>query len=353
MSKKYVLILLIFVLIFLAHHPLGYIGHYGYDDLHYAKLACDFKNGIIDFGDHYSYRASLILFTSLSYFLFGISDLTSSLPAILISVLILIILFQLLKNKGYKTLIIGLSLTTFSDWFIFYSDKLMPDIYISFSVLTALTVIHKFNYGSRKNRPLAYSILLSMALLFGFLSKGTIVLIIPVLVYYIILDALYKRNLKFWRYFFFSGSAILLLYFFIIWLVTGDFLKRFEAIANNSYINLCSYDKEPFGIVLERIPFGFFELIGAQALATGFIFVVASLLGKGSLRYYLKLNDSFSFWMVSSVILLLSSNFMTISLTSYSPMCLDPRHYLFMVPVVSIPAATVINILKEKPLRVK
>ena len=101
-----------------------------------------------------------------------------------------------------------------------------------------------------------------MALLFGFLSKGTIVLIIPVLVYYIILDVVFKRDLKFWRYFLISGSVILVFYFFIIWLLTGDFIKRFEAIINNSYVNLCSYDKQPFGILLERISFGFFESLG-------------------------------------------------------------------------------------------
>jgi hypothetical protein len=47
--------------------------------------------------------------------------------------------------------------------------------------------------------------------------------------------------------------------------------------------------------------------------------------------------------MVSAIILFLSSSFMTISPRAYAPMCLDPRHYLFLLPVVSIPASRIIN----------
>jgi 4-amino-4-deoxy-L-arabinose transferase-like glycosyltransferase len=341
-KKNQILIFIVFVGILIAYHAFGYIGHYGYDDLHYAKLANDFNNGIINYNDHFSFRTPLIILTSLSYSLFGISDFASSLPAIFISVLILLTIFSILKEKGNKTLIIGLALTTLSNWFIFYSDKLMPDIYVVFAVIGAVYFIHQYRYKNRNNSVILYSILLNLSLLFGFMSKGTIILILPLLLYYFAVDILQKKNMKFWIITIVIGLVIFSTYFFIIKLITGDILKRFEAIASNSYLSLCSYDKQSILLLLKRILYEFFKLIIFQGMAVGFIFVFAYLIEKKSLSCF-RLDDSFSFWITSSIILLLSSNLMTISLTSYSPMCLDPRHYLFLIPVISIPASIIIN----------
>jgi len=340
--EKY-LVLLMYLIVIILHHCFGYIGHYGYDDLHYAEISTNLLNGSINFDDHYSYRFPVILLTSLFYSIFGISDLTSSLPALLLTFSTVVIVFSILRNTGLKSLIFGLSLTAFSDWFLFYSDKLMPDIYVAFSVISVLAVIHRYKYESKRtsNTALFLSILLAFCLLFGFMAKGTIVLLVPLLLYFIVVDIAYKRDLKFWKYSILSGLVVFVLYFITIWLLTGDFFKRFEAIANNNYLNLCSYDKQSIVILLKRISYEFFKLSINQKFITGFVFAVAILFRKKALNLF-KLDNSFSFFLVSSVILLLSSNFMTISLTSYSPMCLDPRHYLFLIPVVSIPASSII-----------
>jgi hypothetical protein len=125
-------------------------------------------------------------------------------------------------------------------------------------------------------------------------------------------------------------------------------LKRFEVIADNSYLNPCSYDQQSLQILLKRIFFGFFELSIFQSLATAFIFIFAALIQRKRQGYF-SLKDSFSFFLTSATVLFLSSSFMSISLRSYSPMCLDPRHYLFLVPVAAIPASTIIvNYLESK-----
>jgi len=135
--------------------------------------------------------------------------------------------------------------------------------------------------------------------------------------------------------------GLLAIYLLVIWIMTGDALKRFDAIAGNSYLNLCSYDQQSLRILLKRIFFGFFELSIFQSLATGFIFAFAVLFQRKGLRYF-RLDDSFSFFLASAVILFLSSSFMTISPGAYAPMCLDPRHYLFLLPVAAIPASKII-----------
>ncbi len=334
-------ILLIFIFLVVLYHIFGYTGHFGFDDLHYAELANDLLLGTIDFEDHFSYRLPVILFTALFYLIFGISDLGSSFPAILITISILLIVFNILREQGPGVLFIGLLLTTLSNWFLFYSDKLMPDIYVALSVIWALAIIHRHKFKSGKSNTARHAFLLAVSLLFGFMSKGTIVLMAPLLLYLILTDMVQKRELRFWFYSLISGIVLMSLYLCAIWILTGDLFKRFEAIASNSYLNLCSYDQQTLKILLKRIFFGFFELSIFQTLATGFIFIFAILFQRKGLRI-LRMDNSFSFFMVSAILLFLSSSFMSISLNSYSPMCLDPRHYLFLVPVAAVPAATII-----------
>lgn len=335
-------ILLIFIIIVVLYHIVGYTGHFGYDDLHYAQLANDLLHGRFDVEDHYAYRLAVILFTSLFYLIFGISDLTSSLPAILVTIAILIIVFSILRDKGPTTIITGLSLVTLSHWLLYYSDKLMPDIYVALSVFSALAIIDHYKYRSDKSRTFLHAFLLAFSLLFGFLAKGTIVLAIPLLLYLVITDLIRRRDLKFWLYSMVTGIGMLAIYLLILWIFTGDMMKRFDAISSNSYLNLCSYDQQSLGILMNRIFAGFFELSIYQSLATGYIFIIAFLFQKKGAGSF-KMNDSFSFFLVSALILFLSSSFMTISIHAYAPMCLDPRHYLFLVPVASIPASEIIT----------
>ncbi len=342
MKNKQIFIFIFFIGVITTYHIFGYIGHYGYDDLHYAKLAHGVKNGFFDYNDHFTFRTPIILLTALSYSIFGTSDFASSLPTIVITLLILLIVYQSLKDKNNRTLILGLALTTLSNWFIFYSDKLMSDMYVVLGVMATLFVLHQYRYKKNKAKEIWYSLGFVLSLLFGFMSKGTIILLFPLLFYFFALDIYQKKHKKFWIYSIIFGISMLVVYFIAIKILTGDFFKRFDAITNNSYLNLCSYNQQPLAILLKRIGYQFYELLIYQGLATGFIFVLGYIFDKKTLKFF-KLQDSFAFWTTSSIILLLSSNFMTISLNSYSPMCLDPRHYLFLVPVVSIPAAIIIN----------
>jgi len=334
-------ILLLFIILVVLYHIFGYAGHYGFDDIHYAELANGLLHGSLDFEDHFAYRLPVILFTALFYLILGVSDLSSSLPSILVTVIVLLTVFNLLKEQGPKVLVIGLSLTTFSNWFLFYSDKLMPDIYVALALIWALALIHRYKFKSDRTNPLPYAFLLALSLLFGFMSKGTIILAAPLFLILILTDVLLKRDLKFWIYSLISGIFLMALYLLVIWMLTGDLLKRFEAIASNSYLNLCSYDQQSLKILLKRIFIGFFELSIYQTLSTGFIFIFALLFQRKGFRLF-RMEDSFSFFLASAILLFLSSSFMSISLSSYSPMCLDPRHYLFLIPVAAVPAAKII-----------
>jgi len=349
--RKYA-ILLLFLTGLVLFHKFGYIGHYGYDDLAYAQIAQDFQQGVIDFEDHFTYRAPVVFATALSYSIFGVSDFASAIPALAISILMLLILFFIVKDKDWKTILVTLSLTTFSTWFIFYSDKLSADIYVAFFIFASLAVLHKYKYNSTKKRTLLYAFLFAAALFCAFLAKEVVILTAPLLLYIFIWDFIHKQDRKFWIYSILWGGILLIAYFIIIWALTGNFLKRFDAIINNSYLNLCSYDQQSLKILLKRIAWDFLDMCVYQNIIIGFVFVLAFMFQKKVLDYF-KLKDSFSFFFVSSVILILSCNFMTISFTSYSPMCIDPRHYLYLIPIVSIPASVIISqFLEEKKYKI-
>ena len=350
-NKIPVLIFVVFIVFLLLFHFFGFTGYFGYDDLNYAQLAFNAKNGIFDFNNHFTYRFPVVLLTAASYAVFGVSDFSSTIATLCVTGIILFLIHLLLKKEKYITQIIGLSITLFTSWFIYYSDKLMPDIYVALSVILSLFIISKYKFGNSKKNPAVYAILLSTALLFGFTAKETIVLIIPLLAYFIIIDFILKRDIKFWLWFFVSGIILLTIYFLTIWLLTGDAAKRFEAIAGNSYLNLCSYDKQPLKILLERISFGFINMLIYQSMLVGLVFIFVYVFQKNIKSYY-QFSNPFSLFLTASILLFLSSNFMTISLNSYSPMCLDPRHFLFLIPVAAIPAAIIFGKIIEGEERV-
>jgi hypothetical protein len=350
-KKKYLswLILFVAVLAVLANHAFGYIGHYGYDDLHYGKLANDLSSGVFDFNDNYSFRFSLILFTSIAYKIFGISDFSSSLSTIIFTIPILVLVFFVVRKHGYVTLTIALSLTVFSQWLLFYSDKLMPDVFVAFAFMLAIFILDNYKFRSTRNNTFLHALLFSFSLFFGLLSKETILLILPLLVYLFIADLVLKRDLRFWVYSIIFGVIFLVLYFGYIGIVTGEITTRFKAIAAGSYLNQCSYDKESVIIILRRISYQFFALLCNTGMLTSFVFLIAFLTGKEKTSFF-RFSDSFSFYLLASFILLLTSNFMSISFKAYIPLCLDPRHYLFLVPVSAIPASIIIKDILKKNL---
>jgi hypothetical protein len=346
---KYLVLVLAFMAVVVIHQ-FAYIGHYGYDDLNYARISHNLLEGNVDYNDHFTYRFPLVYLTAVSYKLFGISDFASSLPPIAITFLILFVVFLVLKKKPIGVLILGLGLTLFNQWFLFYSDKLMPDIYVALSVIFSLFIIYRYKYESDKSNPAIYATLLSAGLLFGFVSKGTIILIIPLLLYIFIVDVFLKRDMKFWFYFAISGVLMLMAYLLYIKYLTGNTMQRFDALLNNSYLNRCSYDRQSRVLLYKRIGYEFYAMFIYTGLITGVAIAISYFFQK-NIKNAFRLDSPFTFFLVSTLLLFLSANFMSISLTSYVPMCLDPRHYLYIVPVAAIPASEIIySFFKDRKL---
>lgn len=339
--------LLLFTLLLILHHAYSFLGHYGFDDLHYAQLAKALLQGKLDFSDHYSYRFAVLVPIALCYGLFGVSDWASALPALVAAGLVLWLVLRALRQESPWVILIGLGLTACSNWFLFYSDKLMPDIQVALALMLAVFVVDRYKYHSDHSRPQVHALGLVLALAWGFLAKETIVLSLPMLFYWFVVDLRKRQHGRFWRYSILFGIGFLVLYFSLIGFWTGNAWARLQAIADNSYLNACSYDQQSWAILLRRLYRDFFALAGTELLLFNLVFVLAYVFRRGILKVF-ALSDSSNFYASSAILLFLASNFMSISLKAYVPMCLDARHYLFLIPVAAVPAARVLGEFLEQ-----
>ncbi|GAB4312508.1 MAG: hypothetical protein Kow00127_03080 [Bacteroidales bacterium] len=201
-------ILLFFSFFVILYHITGYIGHYCYDDMTYALNAYHVIHGGIDYQDHFFYRWIPVIPVAVSYWLFGLNDFASAIPALLATFAILFLVYRVFQNEDEHTLTIGLALVVLNNWFVFYSDKLMPDIHVALSVLATICFYDKTKFGNEKTG-LKIPLLFVFSLFYGFLSKGTIVLILPLLFYLFAFDLVKKRMLKFWTISLVSGATLL------------------------------------------------------------------------------------------------------------------------------------------------
>lgn len=327
------------ILLLVVHFVGFYFGHYGFDDLHYAELAHDWLTGTYDAADHYSYRWTLLALTSLSYALFGIQDWSSALPALVITVALLYTLYRLRSALGEWVIAIALVLCVTAPWLLFYADKLMPDIYLAAAVLLAWYALFR---GRGGERPFRYGLLFALGLTLGFLSKGTIILVAPVLLVVVVRDLLMRRAIGFWRSAIGSGVFFGGCYLLLCWLWLGDPFIRFSAIVENSYLNACSYDQQPWPVLRDRLLLDFWALILREGFAP---LLVLCLVGSFTDRRH-------RFWHWSALGLFVAANFMTISPDAYVPMCLDPRHYLYLIPVGAVSGGLVLDAaFRQKKIR--
>lgn len=338
-----ILIFTVFAIAFLLfNHFWAYQGHFGIDDLHYARLAKQWADGDFSIStDHYSLRWGIIFSVGMVYWLFGVSDFSSALPALFSALFILLLLLYKTRQQSVVTAVFVLSACLFSNWFLFYADKIMPDMLVALCITLAALVLHSYYYGRLAQKPVASAFVLALCCWIGYLCKETIFLLIPWLLFWSIIDIWKRQNILFWLYFVAFSVLGLLLYGGYCYAFTGDFFFRFYAIRLNSYFSPCSYDQLPIVHLLRRVGYELFTLF----LQNGFFLVLP-----WALAGLVAIEKQQRYWSISALVLLFSCNFMSASPTAYTPLCLDPRHYLFMVPSFALAAAFVFEFHSRKQL---
>jgi len=415
----------------LLYHFFAFAGFFGYDDLQYAEVAVRMTRGVADWSDHFSFRWGVTLLAALSYKLLGINDVASSLPALLISLATLALVTGALRRHSPWIVAGAAALLTLNHWSLFYSDKLMPDVFVAFFITAAILIYFRifcrtevpgtavdsppspdganaykqieatantynresetetppsptdakaykqieatanaYNRESETETPpsptdtnaymqieatantyggaaptqssrkgdktqILSGVAFALSLLGAFLSKETVILAVPLLAWWAVRDLVNRRRLRFWSAVILPGILLLAGYFLLTDFLTGDPAARWKALLDNRYVSFCDYASQPLRELLARISSGLVTELTHQGMMAG---VILSLPALFLLRKHQE-SPALRFFSSTALILLLSANFMTITPLAYNPMCPDPRHYLFLIPVFAISGA--------------
>ncbi|MFZ1703042.1 MAG: hypothetical protein WAT79_01785 [Saprospiraceae bacterium] len=326
LSKTFYLLCLAFVLCF-VHYYFFHGGYLGYDELEYARLGVKIVEGDFVHDSLYAYRYFGFLPLSVLYFMVGIGDFANWLMPTLTLLLIIYIVLKLLPNTPIYVKLLSVLFLVFNPLHLLYLEKPMPDITVELGFLMCFFSYYKERYDPQKIEVNFRVFLFLFGFIIVFMSKETFLVFYPFFLFLFIVDIFQKRRKEFWLKVFTSISIFILIYLGLNYYYLGNPLARVEAIFLNRYISECTYELQPIAVLLERIGYRlWFDMTRVGFLwPLGFVFVF--------IDRWKHLERSLKFVLGSYVSLLLLSNFMTISYSSYVPLCNDPRHFLFILPI--------------------
>ncbi len=217
----------------------------------------------------------------------------------------------------------------FAPLHLLYLEKPMPDIVTEFGFLLCFYAYFKEKFDENPVKSWIHVLIFMIGFLLIFFSKETFLIIYPFFLFFFISDIFRKKNQTFW-----VSTAISILLFGLIYLVLnyvflGNFLARVDAIFTNRYISECTYELQPASVVVQRILYK----LWVEMSRSGFLWPLGFVL----LFLFRKNTEPINrFLSLSWIILMLLANFMTISYTHYVPLCHDPRHFLYILPLGAI-----------------
>jgi|GEM_PF-1261205 len=325
-QQKGILLAIVFLLSWI-HFFFFHGGYFGYDELEYMRLADCVLKGNFYHDSLYAFRYAVFLPLALLYDVFGMGDFANWLLEAGFLMLIAIVLLEILSGFKFWVRFVSMLLLVCSPMHLLFLEKPMPDIVTEFGFIVCFYAYYLERF--KKENPATYrnTGLFCFGFVMIFLSKETFLIIYPFFLIMGIVDIIRKERTKFWMGSGISIAVFLLLYFASYQLFMGNALARIDAIFTNRYISACTYELQPVAVVLKRIAYdGWLEMVrNGFLLPLGFAFV---------LLFRKKSEASVNlFFVYSWLAVLLLSNFMTISYTAYVPLCDDPRHFKFAIPL--------------------
>jgi 4-amino-4-deoxy-L-arabinose transferase-like glycosyltransferase len=326
-NRRKKIIVFSFILLMLVHVIFTFAGFYGDDDINYARYAADIVHNGISFSpalDQFQLRWATVYSAALMYRLFGINTFASTLPSTISLALCGILLYKILRYRKTGILFLSLVLFFFSRSVIFYSHRLLPDPTMCLAVFWMYYSYR--SYSLKKQQHLWYGIQFSVALALAVITKETIIIALPLFFIFFLKDIFKRQNFQFWKIAILLSLIFSFAYLAYFRITTGDLFYRYSVLLKKSYFNECSFDMLPFIYALKRIGY---ELWRGMLLNGNFLVLlpgIASIIYRKKMGFTrIEKTDIFAF-----LILLCCANFMTISATSYVPLCQAPRHFMFL-----------------------
>lgn len=313
---------------------LSFDGYYFYDDTTYAEYAFLLKEGrSIPLANIFGNRWGLLFPLALSYMVFGVNDFsTVLLPFLCILGSLLVMYFYLpLHNplwRFFTLVLFGLDFYT-----LFFSNKLYPDVFLTFSCLLASCLLFH-----RKNN-LAVASTFVFCMCWAFLCKETLIYILPFTAWLLFTDLRLKRHLLFWRHSLLCFSIFALFYFSFYYYFTGDVFYRFTVIRQEHYSADYSYFDKPFSYLFARLTWQPPAMLISSGMMVAFL--PALLVFDKKIRENLPAPALFYSGLAFSGLGMFW--FCSTHPWVYNPIALFPRFILFLVPFFSIASGYVLS----------
>lgn len=321
--SKYIdaIIIVVAIISYGIHFIFFHGGYFGFDDIEYCRLADSFAKGTFDHSSLYAFRYATIIPLAFTYFLNGVSDLSNILTMLSVYILTLHLVLKSLTGLSPAGKWFTGLLMIVTPMHLMYIEKPMPDLIVEcgffISFLSYFSMRYNLNIISKP------SFWFVVGVIIIFLAKETFLIFYPYFFGLLLLDIYHKKRLKYWRNIVAMLSVFIIFYFGIYFWTMNDPFARVQSIMDGQYISACAYDLQPFSVLLDRITFQLWnELVrNLYLFPLGFAFYLIN-----------NTDPKFKFIAGSFLVLLMLANFMTISYTSYVPLCPDPRHHMFILP---------------------
>ncbi|WP_439487264.1 hypothetical protein [Algoriphagus sp.] len=305
---------------------LGFDGITFSDDVYYLLAGKKFWEGNMQVNEyHFSSRWGAYIPSGLIGYLLGFEPHRISLISLLSYIFSLFLLIKILP-KNYPAWVLTLWFCT-QVYFLHFLTKVYPD-----SLLVLFTCLIPVAATQRNIRPIYAGFVLVLSLFLGFLTKETIILMAPFPLLLFIFDIRKKQLVKsFYLTILVLGTLITFLYLGYFWINFGDPMYRINSIHTGHYISEYSYADKGFGAILKRltiVPIGNFV---ERSYWAWMVFAVPGIM----LGLKCKIRPGFEF-SLAFLCLLVGFWFMSSSLKFYSPIYLNPRHLIILIPILAM-----------------
>lgn len=232
-SRRSIVVLLVALI---AHIGLFFSLHGNFefdrDAPHYARISHEIEQGEFELARHpFSQRFGVTVPTAVSYRLFGVNPVSTTLWPLICSLLAIVLVFNATARFfGGRTAAIAALLLALNVVAVRYNSRLVPDVIVSTFMLATASLVHLGRYTESRPRQLLVGIGTGVVLSAGVMVKETAVWVVPFLVLIMVGDLIRGRSRYLWAAVVGCGLAWLLVVLGVYHELTGEALYRLKGI---------------------------------------------------------------------------------------------------------------------------
>ncbi|MBV4355552.1 ArnT family glycosyltransferase [Pinibacter aurantiacus] len=346
-SRLRLIIFLAACCLWFIHHQFSFLGFYNNDDINYVEYAASLSQNKFSFtsDSQYGLRWACILITGIFYKFFGINDFSTTAYSFISLMVTGWIVVLLSKRRSFKYFILALMLFFLNYTLLFYSYRLLPDPGICLCVMAAYYFYDRYKFD--KDYSLWLPVLFGAINFVAVITKESIVLILPLFLWWIVQDLRNVRQRRFWLTAIVTMFVLAFSYLLYFKIATGSWFYRLDVLMQNNYVNICRYDLLPAKETIKRVTYLLWNAFWQSGDGICLIFGITALV----YRKKLQLQEREMHILSTFFVLLLCANFMTVSYNGYVPLCYDPRHFLFLLPFSILAGSFLLEKFYQQPFK--